>query len=60
MSETQHRKRLRPNEFADRELRIGKLRVFYTVDEGERKVFIEAVGFKIGNLLFVRRARREL
>lgn len=58
--ETRNRKKLRPNEVAERELRIGKFRVFYNVDEGVRIVSIEAVGFKIGNLLFIRGKKREL
>lgn len=54
------RKRLRPNEVAEWELRVGKFRVLYNVDEPVRSVSIEAVGFKIGNLLFFRGRKREL
>jgi hypothetical protein len=53
-TETRNRKRLRPNEIAEWELRAGKLRVLDNVCEAERVVRIEAVGFKIGNVLFVR------
>jgi mRNA-degrading endonuclease RelE of RelBE toxin-antitoxin system len=58
-AETRNRKRLRPNDVAEWELRAGKLRVLYNVEEGPRLVRIEAVGFKIGNLLFVRGRRTQ-
>src|SRR5262249_27372754 len=44
-------KRLRPNLFADIELRAGGLRVLYNVDEGE--VVLLLVGRKAGNKLIV-------
>ena len=44
-------KRLRPNLFADFELRVGDLRVLYNVDEGE--VVLLLVGRKVGNKLIV-------
>ena len=44
-------KRLRPNLFAEFELRAGDLRVLYNVDEGEVVVLI--VGRKVGNKLIV-------
>ncbi len=44
-------KRLRPNPFADFELRVGDLRVLYNVDEGE--VVLLLVGRKVGNKLIV-------
>lgn len=44
-------KRLRPNLFADFELRAGDLRALYNVDEGE--VVIILVGRKVGNKLIV-------
>jgi mRNA-degrading endonuclease RelE of RelBE toxin-antitoxin system len=50
--ETRQRKPLRPNEIAGWELRLGKFRVFYNVEAEVLIVSIEAVGFKIGNLLF--------
>jgi mRNA-degrading endonuclease RelE of RelBE toxin-antitoxin system len=56
--ETRNRKRLRPNEFAEWELRIGQFRVFYNVNEQNLTVRIEAIGFKVGNLLFVRGERK--
>jgi mRNA-degrading endonuclease RelE of RelBE toxin-antitoxin system len=53
MDITRNRKRLRPNDTAEWELRIGKYRVFYDVFEEHRVVKIEAVGFKKGNKLFI-------
>jgi mRNA-degrading endonuclease RelE of RelBE toxin-antitoxin system len=44
-------KRLRPNLFADFELRAGNLRALYNVDESE--VVILLVGRKVGNKLIV-------
>ena len=44
-------KKLRPNSFAQYELRAGGLRVFYNV-EGDEVVLL-AVGHKVGNKLFV-------
>src|SRR5712692_162081 len=44
-------KRLRPNLFADFELRAGELRALYNVDEGE--VVVLLVGRKVGNKLIV-------
>jgi len=41
------------------ELRAGKFRVLYNVDEEAELVRVEAVGFKIRNLLFVRGRRRD-
>jgi len=58
--ETRNRKELRPNEVASWELRIGRFRVFYDVDEEVRRVNIEAIGFKIGHELFIRGERTEL
>jgi len=51
--ETKNRKKLRPNQLAEWELRIGKFQVFYDVDEQKRAVKIEAVGYKEGNVLFL-------
>jgi len=52
--ETRNRKKLRPNQLAEWELRIDKFRVFYDLDIEERRVKIEAVGYKKGNTLFIR------
>lgn len=51
--ETHNRKRLRPNQLAEWELRIGRLRVFYDVDAQAHRVKIEAVGRKQGNRLLI-------
>jgi mRNA-degrading endonuclease RelE of RelBE toxin-antitoxin system len=58
--ETRNRFRMRPNDIAEWELRIGKFRVFYNVEEEVEIVSIEVVGFKRGNQLFVRGKRRDL
>ena len=57
---TRNRKEMDPNDVAGWELRIGKFRVFYNVDEETRTVSVEAVGFKVGSILFIRGERREL
>jgi len=51
--ETRNRKRLRPNEVAEWELRVDKFRVFYDVDEENKFVKVEAVGYKKGSKLFI-------
>ena len=51
--ETRNRKRLRPNQLAEWELRIGDYRVFYDVDTENTVVKIEAVGYKQGNRLLL-------
>ncbi|MGD2182755.1 type II toxin-antitoxin system RelE family toxin [Lusitaniella coriacea] len=58
--ETRNRFRMRPNDAAEWELRIGKYRVFYNVEIEVKIVSIEVVGLKIGNQLFVRGKRRIL
>ena len=58
--ETRNRKRLRPNEVAEWEVRVGRFHVFYDVDEGAGIVSIEAIGFKIGSQLFIRGEKRTL
>ena len=48
-------KTLRPNSFAQRELRLfGKYRVLFNVDEEKQEVTILLVGEKQGNKLLVR------
>jgi mRNA-degrading endonuclease RelE of RelBE toxin-antitoxin system len=54
MTETRNRKRLRPNELAEWELRSGDFRVFYDVDQENQLIKIEAVGYKRGDQLFIR------
>lgn len=58
--ETRNRFRMRPNDVAEWELRIGKFRVFYNVEIDVQIVSIEVIGFKRGNQLFVRGKRRNL
>ncbi|MBE9114439.1 type II toxin-antitoxin system RelE/ParE family toxin [Lusitaniella coriacea LEGE 07157] len=63
--ETKNRKRLRPNQLAEWELRVGKYRVFYDVLKGANTesvniVKIEAVGFKQHNTLLIRGKEFEL
>jgi mRNA-degrading endonuclease RelE of RelBE toxin-antitoxin system len=50
--ETRNRKQLRPNPVAPWELRIGKARVFYDVEESA-KVTILAIGKKEGDKLYI-------
>lgn len=52
--ETYKIKRLRPNPFAEWELRLGDFRVLYNIKEAVLVVLIQAVGEKRGNQLFVR------
>ncbi len=58
--ETRNRKQLRPNQTAEWELRVGKFRVFYDVDDQMHIVSIEAIGLKIGGNVFFRGKEREL
>ncbi len=58
--ETHNRKWLRPNDISDWELRIGKYRVLYDIEEQVKIVAIQAIGFKIGNELYIRGERRKL
>ena len=55
--ETRNRKRLRPNQVAEWELRAGSMRVFYDVDETGKEVQVKAVGHKVGNALILRGRR---
>jgi mRNA-degrading endonuclease RelE of RelBE toxin-antitoxin system len=52
--ETRNRKRLRPNQTAEWELRVENYRILYEIDKVEQKVEIKLVGYKIGSLLLVR------
>jgi mRNA-degrading endonuclease RelE of RelBE toxin-antitoxin system len=51
---TRNRKRLRPNQVAEWELRVEDYRVFYNVDVVARRVIIEAVAWKMGSKLVAR------
>jgi addiction module RelE/StbE family toxin len=52
--ETKNRKPLRENPIASWELRVGKYRVFYEVDDAARIVTVVSVGHKEHNALLVR------
>src|SRR5258708_19051270 len=52
--ETRNRKRLRPNENVEWELRIERYRVFYDVDLASNVVEVKMIGYKEGNTLFIR------
>ena len=52
-NETRNRKRLRPNQTAEWELRVDRFRVFYDIEELAHLVKVEAVGYKRGSRLFV-------
>lgn len=57
--ETRNRKRLRPGRAAEWELRVGRFRAFYDVDDEARSVFIEAVGLKVGNKVYFQGKEQE-
>jgi len=57
---TRNRKKLRPNQLAEWELRIVPFRVFYDIDANNSIVKIVAVGYKQGNTLFIRGEAYEL
>jgi mRNA-degrading endonuclease RelE of RelBE toxin-antitoxin system len=54
LAPTRHHKPLRTNELSKWELRLGKYRVFYDVEEEARIIRIKAVGWKEHNRLFIR------
>lgn len=54
LMETRNRKQLRANPLSTWELRQGKYRIFYEVDETSRRVVIVAVGHKEQNMLLIR------
>lgn len=58
--QTRNRKQLRQSDVAEWELRIGRFRVFYNVYEEIQVVSVEAVGFKVVNLLFIRGQERDI
>ncbi len=58
--ETRNRKRMRPNQLAEWELRIGRFRVFYDIDVQANRVKIEAVGYKRGSRLLIHGEEYEL
>lgn len=53
--ESTHRKKLDPNPLgAPWELRLGALRVFYDVDEGQQTVTVLNAGRKRGSVVYIR------
>ena len=54
---TTNRFRRRSPEIAEWELRVGLFRVYYNVEENVRIVFIERIGQKPGNELYLRGRR---
>jgi len=58
--ETKNRKLLRESAPADWELRIGRYRVFYDIDENAHVVRIIAVGYKEHNDLYIEGKKFEL
>ncbi len=57
---TRKRKRLQPNFLARFELRVGDLRVYYEVDEGDAVVEIRAIGIKDRDRVFIGREEIKL
>ena len=51
---TRNRKPLAPNDPSEWELRVGRYRVFYDVDEPKNEVVIKTVGWKEHNKLYIR------
>ena len=52
--ETKNRKPMRPNPFAPWELRVGNMRVYYDIEEGDAPtVTVLAVGIKRRNRIFI-------
>ena len=58
--ETRKRKRLRPDQLAEWELRVESFRVFYDVFLEDAVVKVVAVGSKVGNNLFIHGEKYEL
>ena len=58
--ETRNRKRLRPTQLAEWELRVERYRVFYDVNEATGIVKVVAVGFKQGNRLYIQNEEHRL
>lgn len=54
LQETRNRKALRENPIAPWELRIGKYRIFYEVNDDVVTVIVVSVGVKRHNVLFIR------
>lgn len=54
LKETRNRKKLRENPIAPWELRVGKYRIFYEIENDIVTVVIISVGVKKHNILFIR------
>ena len=52
-AETRNRKKLRPNQLAEWELRLGNFRIFYDVDQDNGLIKIQTVGYKVGSRLII-------
>ncbi len=57
---TQQRKRMRPNQIAEWELRSGRYRIFYDINAEDISVSIVALGYKQGNVLYIRGKEYEI
>ena len=60
LQETRNRKKLRRNPLAPWEVRIGKYRVFYEVEQEIVTIGVVAVGYKQHNTLYIRGKQIEL
>ena len=58
--ETQNRKEMQPNAWAEWELRVGKFRVLYNVDNAVRIVGIQKIGEKRRNEFYFRGKREDV
>lgn len=58
--QTRNRKRIRPNQLAEWELRIGRFRVFYDCLPDDKVTRIIAIGYKEGSKLFIHGQEFEL
>ena len=58
--ETRNRKRLRPNQLAEWELRLDRFRMFFDMDEENLLIQVQAVGYKRGSRLFIQGKEYEL
>ena len=52
--ETRNRKRLRPNQLAEWELRVDRFRAFFDMDMENQLIKVVAVGYKEGSRLLIR------
>jgi mRNA-degrading endonuclease RelE of RelBE toxin-antitoxin system len=53
LRDSRHRKPMRSNLVATRELRVGDYPAYYDVDQSELKVLIRAIGVKTGSRVFI-------